>query len=197
MEIFWCRTKYCAAFGVAGISYGAVEGCSIRIVQSGTSARPPRVKFHISDNLRNLRSATCLVVAVWLAPRSLCELLDGWSSQHFLAERIITIVTHFLAQVVKFIFGGRNSGQRRNEEATLSLYDARNANGSQPPDSKILICGLGIMDHNIFRDRQDAPLPLKFDPVGGIGREFDFAGFCPKSGHHISNRTTPVKLCNQ
>jgi hypothetical protein len=197
VEISWCRTEHCAAFGIVRISHGAVEGCSIRIAQSATSARPPRAKFHISDNLRNLRSATYLVVAVWLADRSLSELLGRWSSQRFLAERIMTIVTHFRAQVVKFIFGGRNSGQRRNEEATLLLYDAINANGSQPPDSKILICGLGIMDHNIFRNGQDAPLPVKFDPVGGIGREFDFAGFCPKSSHHTSNRTALLKLCNQ
>jgi len=80
---------------------------------------------------------------------------------------------------------------------TLPLEDAINANGSQPPDSKILICGLGIMDHNIFRDRQDALLFVKFDPVGGIGREFDFTRFCSKSGHYISNRTTSLKLCNQ
>jgi hypothetical protein len=32
---------------------------------------------------------------------------------------MITIVTYFGEQVVKFIFGGRNSGQRRNEEDTL------------------------------------------------------------------------------
>jgi len=53
----------------------------------------------------------CLIFAVWLAARSLSELLDGWSPQHSLAERMITIVTYFRSQVVKFIFGGRNSGQ--------------------------------------------------------------------------------------
>jgi len=53
----------------------------------------------------------CLAFAFWLAARSLSELLDGWSPQHFLAERMITIVTYFRSEVVNFIFGGRNSGQ--------------------------------------------------------------------------------------
>jgi hypothetical protein len=59
-----------------------------------------------------------LAFGFWLAARSLSELLDGWSPQHFLAVRMITIVTYFRSEVVKFIFGGRNSGQRRNEEGT-------------------------------------------------------------------------------
>ena len=79
-----------------------------------------------------------------------------------------------------------------------SLYSMRiNGDGSQEPDSKILIRGLGIMNYHIFRNRKDALLPVKFDPVGGIGRELDLAGFCPKSGHHISNRTTSLKLRHQ
>jgi hypothetical protein len=67
-----------------------------------------------------------LAFGFWLAARSLSELLDGWSPQYFLAQRIITIVTDFRSQVVKFIFGGRNSGQRRNEEGAneLPLSDA-------------------------------------------------------------------------
>jgi hypothetical protein len=77
------------------------------------------------------------------------------------------------------------------------LYDANQRYGSQKPDSKILICGLGIMKYHVFRNRQYAPLSVKFDPVRGIGRELDFAGFRPKSGHHISNRTTSLKLRNQ
>jgi len=63
----------------------------------------------------------CLIFAVWLAARSLSELLDGWSPQRFLAERMITILTYFRSQVVKFIFGGRNSGQTRNEEGSNTL----------------------------------------------------------------------------
>jgi len=69
--------------------------------------------------------------------------------------------------------------------------------GSQVLDSKILIRGLGIMNYHIFRNRKYAPLSVKFDPVRGIGRELNFAGFRPKSGHHISNRTTSLKLRNQ
>jgi hypothetical protein len=39
---------------------------------------------------------------------------------------MITIVTYFGSQVMKFIFAGRNSGQGRNEEGTneLPLSDA-------------------------------------------------------------------------
>ena len=94
--------------------------------EPGTSPPHQRAKSHISDNLRNVRRMACLAFAFSLAARSLSELLDGWSPQHFLAERMITIVTYFRSQVVKFIFGGRNSGQRRNEEGTneLPLSDA-------------------------------------------------------------------------
>jgi hypothetical protein len=42
---------------------------------------------------------------------ALSGLLDGRSPQHFLAEEMIIIVTHFSAEVVTFIFRGRNSGQ--------------------------------------------------------------------------------------
>jgi hypothetical protein len=47
---------------------------------------------------------------------------------------MITIVTYFGEQVVKFIFGGRNSGQRRKEEDRLPSRDANN--GSQEPKKK-------------------------------------------------------------
>jgi len=79
--------------------------------EPGMSPPHQRAKSHISDNLRNVRRMACLAFAFWPAARSLSELLDGWSPQHFLAERMITIVTYFRSQVVKFIFGGRNSGQ--------------------------------------------------------------------------------------
>ena len=69
--------------------------------------------------------------------------------------------------------------------------------GSQESESKVLIRGLGIMNYHIFRNGKYALLSVKFDPVRGIGREFDFTGFRPKSGHHISNRTTSLKLRNQ
>ena len=63
---------------------------------------------------------------------------------------MITIVTYFRSKVVKFIFGGRNSGQSRNEEHTLPSYDASKRKASLEPDCKILICGLGIMTYHIF-----------------------------------------------
>ncbi len=53
------------------------------------------------------------------------------------------------------------------------------------------------MGRHIFRDCQYAALPVEFDPVGGIGRELDFTRFCPKSGHHISDWTSSLKLCDQ
>jgi hypothetical protein len=48
------------------------------------------------------------------------KLLASWKphfscAQQLLAERMITIVAHFWMQVVKFIFGGRNSGQQESE----------------------------------------------------------------------------------
>jgi hypothetical protein len=94
------------------------------------SPRHQCAKFHISDNLRKVRRSACLVFAVWLAARSLSELVDDWSSQRFLAERMITIVTDFRSQVVKFIFRGRNSGQIRNEGDTTRLRYMVPMNGS-------------------------------------------------------------------
>lgn len=38
-------------------------------------------------------------------------LLDGWSPQSLLADGMIIIVPHFSSEVLKFILGGRNSGQ--------------------------------------------------------------------------------------
>jgi len=72
-------------------------------------------KCGISEDLRNTCRTTCLAFAVSLAVRSVSELLDGWSPQHFLAETMITMVTDFRSQVVKFIFGGRNSGQNAEQ----------------------------------------------------------------------------------
>jgi hypothetical protein len=51
----------------------------------------------------------------------LVKLLTFWEphfsyAQQLLAERTITIVAHFCTQVVKFIFGGRNSGQERRRK---------------------------------------------------------------------------------
>jgi hypothetical protein len=40
-------------------------------------------------------------------------------------------VTDSRSEVVEFIFGGRNSGQRRNEEDTFPFCDAKNGKGSR------------------------------------------------------------------
>lgn len=47
---------------------------------------------------------------------SLPELLDGWSPQPLLAEKMIIIVPYFCSEVLKFVLGGRNSGQRGNDQ---------------------------------------------------------------------------------
>ena len=70
-------------------------------------------------------------------------------------------------------------------------------NGSPTWEGKILIGGLGIMTYHIFRNRKDTMLSIEFDPVGRIGRQFNFTGFCAKSGHYISNPTAPLKLRHQ
>jgi hypothetical protein len=60
----------------------------------------------------------------------LVKLLASWKphfscAQQLLAERMITIVAHFCTRVVKFIFGGRNSGQnaggKRKERLSIPL----------------------------------------------------------------------------
>jgi len=43
---------------------------------------------------------------------------------------MITIVAYFRAQVVNFIFGGRNTGQNRNEGDPTGNSDGREANRS-------------------------------------------------------------------
>lgn len=37
--------------------------------------------------------------------------LEGWSTQRFLAEKMVIIVSYFSSEVLKFILGGRNFGQ--------------------------------------------------------------------------------------
>ena len=49
-------------------------------------------------------------------------------AQRLLAERMITIVAYFRAEVVNFIFGGRNTGQNRNEGDPTGNSDAGQAN---------------------------------------------------------------------
>jgi hypothetical protein len=165
---------------------------SIRIAERDRRSRHLWNKFHISNNLRTFRRTTYLIFAASLAAGSRSELLDGWSPQTFLAEKIITIVTYFRLQVVKFIFGGRNSGQSRDEEDRPLHTMSTDGRGGQESDSKALIRGLWIMNYHIFRDRKYALLPVKFDPVRGIGRELDFTRFSSQSGHHISKGTTSL-----
>jgi hypothetical protein len=64
-------------------------------------------------------------------------------------------------------------------------------------DTQFSVAGFGIMGYHIFRKRQYALLPFEFDPVGGIGRELNFARFCPKPGYYISKRFSSLKLRQQ
>jgi hypothetical protein len=90
----------------------------------------------------------CLAFAFWLVARSLSELLDGWSPQHFLAEGMITMVTYFHSEVVKFISGGRNSGQWRDEEST-NEHPLSDANERQrQPEAKAKF-NLWTWDHGL------------------------------------------------
>ena len=120
MEIF-SRSRECyGGLRIVPISHRPAEVRWIGIAERCTIPRHCRAKSHISDNLRNVRRMACLAFGCWLAARSLSELLDGWSPQHFLAKRMITIVTHFRSEVMKFVFGGRNSGQnaeRKKDDA--------------------------------------------------------------------------------
>lgn len=49
---------------------------------------------------------------------------------------MITIVTDFRAQVVKFIFAGRNSGQRRNEGNPARIRYTMPINSSPKPEGE-------------------------------------------------------------
>jgi len=61
---------------------------------------------------------------------------------------MITIVTYFRSEVVKFIFGGRNSGQRRSEEGRkrASVSDANEWQGQPEAKAKF---NLWIWDHGL------------------------------------------------
>jgi hypothetical protein len=111
---------------------------------------------------------------------------------------MITIVAHFRATVVNFIFGGRNSGQNRNgpdqqfrrrpsQQFLSCLLDCRLA----------LIADLGIMRHDVFGKCKDAVLSVELDPFCGIRGKLDLTGFCPKPGDYVPNRTSPPELRQQ
>lgn len=61
---------------------------------------------------------------------------------------MITIVTDFPAQVVKFIFAGRNSGQRRNEGDTTRFRYTRPIHGSPKREGEKP--NLRIWDHGLL-----------------------------------------------
>ena len=115
---------------------------------------------------------------------------------------MITIVAHFRAQVVKFIFAGRNSGQEQTE-AQDGWY-SQWPSGSiglpaklKPPGQTLSIAALRVVNHHILRDGKYAGLSLELDPVGGVGCKFDDAGFGTKPGDDIPNRTPSAKLGQQ
>ena len=150
----------------------------------------------------------CLIFAAWLAARSLSELLDGWSPQRFLAERMITIVTYFRSQVVKFIFGGRNSGQTETKAGTNNFCSATFANESSA-DSKPRICSEAtqakalmclVFGSWVTTSPETARMqlcPSNWIRSAEIGCKFDLARFGPKPGDDIPNRTSPLELRHQ
>src|SRR5208282_3333099 len=115
---------------------------------------------------------------------------------------MITIVAYFRAEVVNFIFAGRNTGQNRNEGDPASNSDARQANRFCLVALLLwctlaLIASLGIMRHDVFGECKDARLSVELDSVGRIRGKLDFAGFCPKPGDYVPNRTSPPELRQQ
>jgi hypothetical protein len=64
-------------------------------------------------------------------------------------------------------------------------------------EARFSVAALRIIGSNIFRECQYAPVPLEFDPVGGIGDKLDFARFCSKAGNYISKWTPSLKLRHQ
>ena len=69
--------------------------------------------------------------------------------------------------------------------------------GRRPRKALLSVAAFGIMRHDVFGECKDAGLSVELDPVRGIRRELDFAGFCPKPGNYIPNRTSPQELGQQ
>jgi hypothetical protein len=116
VEIFQRRRQLDAALGIGVIAQGIGHLRSTSIDERRMDPRQRQAKCGISEDLRNICRAACLAFAVSPDGRPLSELLDGWSPQHSLGETMITMVTYFRSKVVKFIFGGRNSGQNEQKE---------------------------------------------------------------------------------
>ena len=115
---------------------------------------------------------------------------------------MITIVAHFCTQVVKLIFGGRNSGQQGREARLLRHSNARRARSGANRLPVMLWCGargrsiiaLGVVNHHVLGDGKDAGLPLELDPISRIGRKLHLPGLGPQPGDHATNRTASTKL---
>jgi hypothetical protein len=118
----------------------------------------------------------------------LVKLLASWEphfscAQQLLAERMITIVAHFCTQVVKFIFGGRNSGQQgrevrslRHSNAHLARTDSRAAVMWATRPS---VAALRVVHYHVPGDGKYAGLSLELDPISGIGRKLHLPGLGP------------------
>jgi hypothetical protein len=88
--------------------------CSQCDYPRGASAVSLPGKSGLCAGMRTTRTS---LPGLWLV--GLVELLTSYlphfsCAQRLLAEKMITIVAHFLTDVVKFIFNGRNSGQEQN-----------------------------------------------------------------------------------
>ncbi len=108
-------------------------------------------------------------------------------------------MAHFCTQVVKFIFAGRNSGQQESE--TSPAFKCRRTRTDSRAAlrwaARPSIAALGVVNYHVLGDGKYAGLPLELDPVGGIRRKFDFAGFCAQPGDDVTNRTASTKLGQQ
>jgi hypothetical protein len=65
-----------------------------------------------------------LILFALQVPLSLSDLYACSFPQHVLKEEMITIVAHFRALVVIFLFYGRNSGQQKREERERQSADS-------------------------------------------------------------------------
>jgi len=93
VEIVQCGKQHYAALGTGVLSQGICHVHLASIDERRMSSRQREGKCGISEDLRNDCCAACLAFAVSLPAQHLSEILDGWSPQRSLAEKMIIMVT--------------------------------------------------------------------------------------------------------
>ena len=81
----------------------------------GAGAVSWSAKSYLREGLRRTRTRVPDLFLVGLVELPASDLRHFSCAQRLPAERMITIVAHFRALVVSFIFGGRNSGQEKQK----------------------------------------------------------------------------------